>query len=207
MSNIVMAGNKLVLLYVLYQMDMAMAWTTLHDFAVSDYNYMDYFDFCTYIKELEENGLIESYRENNVRYYNITESGEQSLHFFTKLIPESKRNAILSYIRKNKKRIKKEYSVYANYFFHSDDEYVVKCGVIEDDLTLMELNVTVVTKEQAKLVRKNWKENVNEIYNNILKDLLKDNYVEKELKKNENTEIKLSSAEDAEDAEDEEYEE
>lgn len=196
MSNRVIASNKLVLLFVLYQMDMAMSWTTLHDFAVPDY--MDYFDFCNYIKELNENGLVETYREKNVKYYNITESGEQSLHFFTKLIPESKRNAILSYIRKNKRRIKKEYSVYANYFFHSEDEYVVKCGVIEDDMTLMELNVTVVTKEQAKLVRKNWKANVNEIYNHILKELLAENFTEKEVKQSETTDVILSSAENAE---------
>ncbi len=185
MSNRIMAGNKMVLLFILYQMDMALSWTTLHDFAVPDY--MDYFDFSTYIKELEDNRLIESYNDNNTKYFNITESGEQSLHFFSKLIPESKKNSILSYIRKNKKRIKKEYSVYANYFYHSEDEYVVKCGVIEDDLTLMELNVTVVTKEQAKMVRKNWKDNCNTIYNHLLKDLLKNNYVEKELKKNDNT--------------------
>lgn len=185
MSNKVVAGNKLVLLFILYQIDLPMSWTSLHDFAVPDY--MDYFDFCTYIKELSANGLLETAQEDNVKYYTISQAGIQSLMFFSKLIPESKKNSILSYIRKNKKRIKKEYSVYANYFFHSDDEYVVKCGVIEDDMTLVELNLTVATKEQAKLVRKNWKNNVNEIYNHILMDLLKDNYVEKELKKKEDT--------------------
>ncbi|MGN1319046.1 MAG: DUF4364 family protein [Lachnospirales bacterium] len=185
MSSKVMAGNKMVLLFVLYQMDMDMSWTTLHDFAVPDY--MDYFDFSTYLEELEENNLVESYSENNIKYYSITESGEQSLHYFSRLIPESKRNSILSFIRKNKKRIKKEYAVYANYFYHNEDEYVVKCGVIEDDMTLLELNVTVVTKEQAKLVRKNWKENCNVIYNDLLKGLLKDNYVEKDLKKKKDT--------------------
>lgn len=183
MSNRVVAENKLILLYVLYQMDMAMSWTTLHDFAVTDY--MDYFDFSTYMKEMEVNGLVEKTRENNSTYYTITDSGEQSLHFFTKLIPESKKNSILSYIRKNKKRIKKEYSVYANYFYHSEDEYVVKCGVIEDDVTLLELNVNVATKEQAKLVRKNWKENVNDIYNHILMELLSNSYEKKELQKKE----------------------
>ncbi len=185
MSNRIMAGNKMVLLFVLYQMDMAMSWSTLHDFAVPDY--MDYFDFSTYINELEENNLIETYNENNTKYYSITESGEQSLHYFSRLIPESKKNSILSFIRKNKKRIKKEYAIYANYFYHNEDEYVVKCGVIEEDMTLLELNVTVVSKEQAKLVRKNWKENCNEIYNNLLKGLLKNNYTKKDLKKNKDT--------------------
>lgn len=180
-NNKIMAGNKMVLLFVMYQMDMDMSWSTLHDFAVPDY--MDYFDFSTYIKELEENNLIDTYTENYTKYYTITDAGEQSLHYFSKLIPESKKNSILSFIRKNKKRIKKEYAVYANYFYYNEDEYVVKCGVIEDDMTLLELNVTVVSKEQAKLVRKNWKENCNSIYNDLLKGLLKDSFVEKDLNK------------------------
>ncbi|MDO5388530.1 MAG: DUF4364 family protein, partial [Clostridia bacterium] len=91
-----------------------------------------------------------------------------------KLIPESKRKSIITYVRKNKGVIKKEYAVSANYFMYDDDEYVVKCSFIEDDVTLMELNITVVTKEMAKQVKKNWKQNVSSIYNNLLQSLLND---------------------------------
>ena len=171
-SNRIMAENRLIILYLLYQMDMPLSWNHLHDFSVNDY--MDYIEFQTYITDMEQNGILETNKENNNVYYNLSDEGEKTVHSFSKLIPESKRNSIIAYVRKNRKDIKKEYEVSANYFMHSEDEYVVKCSIIENDLTLMELNVTVVTKEMAKQIRKTWKENVGTIYNDILKSLLED---------------------------------
>jgi len=39
----IMAENKLILLYLIYQLDMPISWADLLDFAVP--NYMDYMDF------------------------------------------------------------------------------------------------------------------------------------------------------------------
>lgn len=169
------AENRLIILYLLYQMDMPLSWGHIHDFAV---DYMDFIDFQTYISDMTENGILENYKENNNTYYTLTEDGEKTVHVFSKLLPDSKRNSIIAYVRKYRKQIKKEYEVSANYFMHSKDEYVVKCCIIENDLTLMELNVTVVSKEMAKQVRKNWKENVTTIYDNILRSLLDDKTAE-----------------------------
>ncbi len=165
------AENRLIILYLLYQMDMPLSWGHLNDFAV---DYMDFMEFQTYVSDMEDNGILETFRENNNTYYTLTEDGEKTVHVFSKLLPDSKRNSIIAYVRKYRKQIKKEYEVSANYFMHSKDEYVVKCCIIENDLTLMELNVTVVSKEMAKQVRKNWKENVTTIYDNILRSLLDD---------------------------------
>jgi hypothetical protein len=52
---------------------------------------------------------------------------------------------------------------------------MVKCGVYEDDgSALVELNVSVANKSQAKTVVKNWKNNVTEIYGMLLNRLLDD---------------------------------
>lgn len=169
-SNRLVTENRLLILYLMYQMDMPLSWEHIYDFAVNDY--MDYIEFQTYIHEMERNGIIYSNRENNVNYYSLTDEGEKTINTFLKFIPESKRSSIISYVRKNKGKIKKEYSVSANYFMYGDDEYVVKCSFIEDDVTLMEINLTVATKEMAKKVKKNWKQNVSEIYNNTLRALL-----------------------------------
>lgn len=169
-SGRLVAENRLIILYLLYQMDMQLSWDHICDFAVNDY--MDYIDFHMYMTDMEQNGILEVYKDNDIPYYTLTDLGEKTVHSFSKLIPESKRNSIIAYVRKYRKQIKKEYEVSANYFMHSEDEYVVKCCIIENDLTLMELNVTVATKEMAKQVRKNWKENVTSIYGTILKSLL-----------------------------------
>ncbi len=183
-SNRLVTENRLLILYLMYQMDMPLSWDHIYDFAVNDY--MDYIEFQTYINEMERNGIIYSNRENNVKYYSLTDDGEKTVNAFLKVIPESKRNNIISYVRKNKGKIKREYSVSANYFMYGDDEYVVKCSFIEDDITLMEINLTVATKEMAKKVKKNWKQNVSDIYNNTLKALL----AEQSSKIDEDIEIK-----------------
>ena len=169
----IMAENKLILLYLIYQLDMPISWADLLDFAVP--NYMDYMDFQIYLQEMVENGIVEKLNEDNGYFYSITEDGTQCIRYFSKRIPESKLGSILAYVRKNKSRIKKEYSVYANYFYYAENEYIVKCGIIEDDAPLIELNLTVASKDQAKLIRKNWKSNVSNIYNTILQSLITNN--------------------------------
>lgn len=168
---ILMAENKLVLLYFMYQMDAHLSNTQLIEFAI-DGEYMDYFSFNQYMKELEKNGLVESFMENNNTFYSITATGEQTLNFFSKQIPESKRNNIINYVRKTKETIRRDFEVSANYFYNGENDYIVKCGVYENDTTLIELNVSVVNKEQAKLVRKNWRQNTPAIYVDILSAVL-----------------------------------
>lgn len=100
-----MAENKLILLYLIYQLDMPISWADLLDFAVP--NYMDYMDFQIYLQEMVENGIVEKLNEDNGYFYSITEDGTQCIRYFSKRIPESKLGSILAYVRKNKSRIKK----------------------------------------------------------------------------------------------------
>ncbi len=163
-----LAESKLIILFLLYQMDMSLSTAQLVDFAVQG-EYMDYFSFQQYIAQLLESGMIDStVTESNTTMYSITGEGEEVLRLFSKQIPYSKRTAICDYVSENKKRIKREFEVVANYFYNAENDYMVKCGVYEDDTALMEINLSVVSKEQAKLIKRNWKENVTELYGKIL---------------------------------------
>ena len=45
----------------------------------------------------------------------------------------------------------------------------MKCGLCDDDgMTLMEISVSVVSKEQARQICKNWRKNVNQLYGSFL---------------------------------------
>jgi hypothetical protein len=185
-----LAESKLIILFLLYQMDMALSTAQLVDFAV-DGEYMDYFSFQQYIAQLGDAGMIESTTtENNTTMYTITSEGEEVLRLFSKQIPYSKRTAICDYVSDNKKRIKREFEVVANYFFNAENDYIVKCGVYEDDTALMEISMSVVSKEQAKRIKKNWKDNVTELYGRILSVMIDENSgkaMRDELKHNFNT--------------------
>ncbi len=174
-----LAENKLIILFLLYQIDMPLTTAQLVDFAVQG-DYMDYFACQQYIAELADNGMIASdTNENNATIYTITDEGDETLRLFYKQIPYSRRTAICDYVKENKKRIKREFEVVANYFYNSDDDYTVKCGVYEDEKPLMEINLSVVSLEQAKAVKRNWKNNVTELYGIILSTMLDDQTGEK----------------------------
>ena len=165
------AENKLILLFLLYQMDTPMSERQIAEFAV-DGEYMDYFSFKNYLHELTDEALVEERFENENTRYILTGDGEQVLSYFAKQIPAAKHTAVLDYITRNKRRIRKEFSVVANYFCNRENDYVVKCGVYEDNGILMEINVSVPTKEDARLLKKNWKNNISQIYGSVMHTLL-----------------------------------
>ncbi len=160
--------NKLILLFLLYQMDMSLSIAQIVDFT-AECGYMSYFECQQYMAELVSNGFIDDeVNESNTTMYTITPDGEDALRMFSKQIPYSKRTAICEYVSVNKRRIKREFEVVANYFYNSENDYVVKCGVYEDETPLMEVNISVVSKEQAKAIKRNWRNNVTELYGKIL---------------------------------------
>ena len=163
--------NKLLILFLLYQMDTPMSVTQIAEFAV-DKEYMDYFTFQQHLHELCDEQLVEKKFENEQDRYFITADGEQVLSYFSGQIPNEKHVAVLDYTAKNKGSIKKDINVLANYFYNKENDYTVKCGIYEENKTLMEINVTVSTKEDAKLLKKNWKDNIPYLYGSILHTLL-----------------------------------
>ncbi|MBQ7264852.1 MAG: DUF4364 family protein [Firmicutes bacterium] len=177
-KDVVTDENKLILLYFLHHMDIPTPWTRLQEFSQE---YMDYFTFQPILKEMQYNGLVESISEEDREgeFYAITNEGRRCVNYFSKRLPLSKREEVLAYIKKNGDGIKKEYDIYANYFKYDEDQYVVKCGYAENDRYLIEMNLSVFTKEQAKLVRKNWKNKVTKLYSFAIKELLTEDEEEK----------------------------
>ena len=51
-----------------------------------------------------------------------------------------------------------------------NNEYTVKCGVYDSDGTtsLMEISINVATKDQARTICRNWKNNVADLYGDIM---------------------------------------
>ena len=58
-------------------------------------------------------------------------------------------------------------------FPHNENEYSVKCKIVENNQTLFEVQVYAGTREQAKKIADNWNNNAEEIYPQILEILAK----------------------------------
>ncbi len=166
--------QKLLILYLIDAMEIPLSYNQISDF-ILDVGYMDYITLITCLADMEEADYLEKTTEGTSNRYDIKEKGKEALEFFGKRIPIAIKNRIKQYIVENKNYIKRDYEIIANYFEEVVEdgrfEYIVKCGTYENDTMLMELNISVVSKEQAKLICNNWKKNVGAIYTNIIKEI------------------------------------
>lgn len=165
--------NKLLLMYILDKMDLPLSYNQISKFAMEE-NYMNYFTLQQALAEMTEVGFLDKVQDSSSTRYTITDEGNKVLHYFEKNIPLPVRNKIIKYVEDNRKSVKRDYEITANYFYdHSNGEFIVKCGAYEDETILMEINMSVVSREQAKLICNNWKANINSLYGSILNELIR----------------------------------
>ncbi len=182
--------NKLLLLYFIEKMDIALSNSQISQFMLEE-NYMSYFSLQQSLDELVKLNYLDKAQDNNTLRYTITDEGVTVLEYFEKHVPAEKRIKINKYVAQNRKTFKKDYEITANYFYeHSTNEFVVKCGIYEDESMLMEINLSVVSKEQARQICSKWKTGVNGLYNEILMMLISDKFTPDE---NENASEEDSS--------------
>ena len=164
--------NKLVLLYLINKMDLPLSRSQVTDF-VREGEYMDYYTLQQTLAEMVEGSYLEKIQDNNNTRYCITDEGATTLEYFENHIPGGIRSKINKYVHDHFNSIKRDFEVTATYFLDNEtNEYIIKCGVYEDKRILMEINVSVVSRDQARLIQSNWKSHVSEIYMNILNEMV-----------------------------------
>ncbi len=164
--------HKITLLYLIERMDIPMSTSQIVQFALEE-DLMHIFTVSQYLAEMVEMGYLEKSTEQNVSRYLITEDGAAALELFTAQLPPQVKTSVTRYISENLKSIKRNFEITANHFYeHSTNEYMVKCGIYDDGLMLMEVSLSVVSKKQAVDICNNWRNNTNTLYRHILDSML-----------------------------------
>ncbi len=164
--------SKLILLYLIDKMDIPLSNSQISQFALEE-NLMSYFVLQQTLAELVQDGYLDKAQSNNTTRYTVIAEGSTALEYFENNIPQEIRTKINKYVFANRQTVKKEFETAANYFYDQlNNEFNVKCGIYENDKSLMEINVSVATKSQARLICSNWKNGVSKMYGNILKQLI-----------------------------------
>ena len=65
-------------------------------------------------------------------------------------------------------------SISAEFIPKNENDYTIKCKVIEDNETIFEVKTFVGSRDRAKRIVDNWNKNANKIYPKILNLLLDD---------------------------------
>ena len=137
-----------------------------------DKDYTDYFTIQQVINELVDAEFITSETIRHSSRYQITDSGRETLSFFANKISSAIQSDVLDYLKENKFRLRNETSTTSDFFEEKKGEYLVRLQVKEKTSTVIELNLTVPTEEDATKICSNWSSKSQDIYAMVLSSLL-----------------------------------
>lgn len=171
-NNRELAENKLILLYIIDKINFPVSNLQITKMILEN-KFMNYFFLQQSLNELCDDTYLSRETINNKTYYNITSHGKQTLSYFLGIIPSGIKARIDNTISEIKKNIKNETLITANFTAESENEFVVTCKVGEDNFSLIDLKITVGTRNDARTICDNWEKHSQAIYAEIIESLIK----------------------------------
>lgn len=162
--------TKLIILYMLDQVDFPMTKAQIFDF-VLEKEYSNYFNLEQASYELIDSGLIDSSSTNSQTLLELADSGRDTLNYFKGRISDGIKSDIATYFSENKLQIHNEISVLSNYYRDSNGEFIAELCCREHNSDLMNLKLTMPSEEAAQAVSDKWKANCQDIYSYLLEKL------------------------------------
>jgi predicted transcriptional regulator len=165
------AESKLLLLYIIDKFEITLTNNQITEFIMEN-ELLNYFMLQQFLSELVDSALLEYIKNEDYYYYLITEKGKNTLNYFKDRLSKDLLEKIDVAVEKRKKVLLKETQISANYIKKSQNDYIVELKVVENDITLFDLKLDVVSNKQAKLICDKWKKKAQDIYGDIIKLLI-----------------------------------
>lgn len=158
---------KLMVMYAIKKLKRSPSYTVLGQIITESAN-VSYFEIQQFIRELLDLGNIEDCRIDESTVYMLTKAGEDACEFFAQRIPANVRRKIDDAAYKVNNDKSDENKVYADYIPINMSEYKVRCGILENNIRLIDFEMYAGSKERAKKICEYFKEHTQEFYLNIL---------------------------------------
>jgi len=178
-DNETLAENKVLILYLLLVIERPISNEELYRLVLSIQD-MNYFYFQQFLIDLENNKYIVNYKKENSIVYELTENGRNALELTLDMLPGIIKLKVDETIKGELREIRNESSVRAEFIPLSENEFIVKCKLIENNITTFEIKTFVASREQAVKIVQNWEEGAGRIYPSVLKMLNEENLKEGE---------------------------
>ena len=154
---------KLTILNMLDMVDFPLTNTQISNFFLEQ-EYTDYFRVQQVINNLADADLIRAESTHTNTQYTITAAGKETLGFFRDKITDAIVRDTVAYFEKNKVEMRSENSILADYYKTPQQTYAVRCQFRQRDINLIDLTLSVKTKEQAEAICNNWKKQNEDVY-------------------------------------------
>ena len=147
---------------------------------VSSANGINYFYFQELLTDLINANLVGSFTKDEDTFIKITSEGQNSLSLTKSLLPGILKLKADSVFKNEVSSIAEESSIVTEYIPKDENNYTVKCKIVEKNETIFEISTFAGSRDRAKQISDNWKNNANTIYPKIIDLLLNgDNNEEK----------------------------
>lgn len=164
------AENKVLLLYFAEKVRMPVNSMQLTRIML-EHRFINYFHMQQCLHELTENGYLSAEAHEGTSRYSITPEGSRILGMFGGLLPEGIRNRLLTGISQIRSGLLKETSVTSDMALVTEDEWLVTLRITEEDRPLFETRLSVGSRDDARSLCLNWRENAASLYPQVI-DLL-----------------------------------
>lgn len=168
-----LAENKVLILYILTQINKCITKDDLFKIT-SSINDTNYFYFQQFLNDLIQTNLVTTYTKDEDSVLQITSEGKNALILTKDLLPGIVKLKADNTLKKELADIAEESSIIAEYIPKNENNYSVKCKIVENNETIFEVRTFAGSRDRAKKIADNWKENASVIYPQILNMLLND---------------------------------
>lgn len=169
-ENFQIFDKKLLILYILDTAKKPLSVDQIVNLCCS-VDDITYFDICEYLEALKKNKFIALDVSDGTNVYSVTENGKKTLEELLELIPGLDLYKLKKMISSNIVEIKKEYEIGASMLPLKDGSYNVSCYIKDGNEEIFNIMIQTGSKEDAKIVSKNWQERSTEVHDKILEML------------------------------------
>lgn len=166
-----LAENKVLILYILYLLDKNIKQDDLFKI-ISSINDINYFYFKQIITDLIDSKLVGIYTKEEEQVIEITTEGKNAYLLTKDVLPGILKLKADNVFQREFSSIENESSIIAEFIPKNENEYTVKCKVVENNETIFEVRTFAGSRDRAKQIVDNWNKNASSIYPEILNMLL-----------------------------------
>ena len=166
-----LAENKVLMLYILSCINGDITQDGLFKI-ISSINDINYFYFKQVLTDLMDSKLVGSYTKENEQVIKITSEGKNAYILTKDILPGIMKLKADNIFKKEFSDIEEKSSIIAEFTPKSENEYIIKCKIVENNETVFEVKTFAGTRDRAKRIVDNWNKNANSIYPKILNMLL-----------------------------------
>ena len=164
---------KLMILYLIEKVDFPLSNSQISEF-ILDKGYTNYFTVQSAFHELEEENMLRVKQIRNMSHYALSDEGSEAIEMFEYQIPNSIKEDIAQFLKEKEYELRKEANVTADFYPSKGDEYTVNLKIREKESPLLEINLNVVSRDQAVYICDHWEKKHSDVYSMLIEKLLFD---------------------------------